>query len=588
MGWGPTRDTPSEAFRRDSRERWVSPSVSRFASPRRRRSRSRSRRVRAGAQTAPSACPAAPPVLTGPSAIQAGETYSVSWTNVLANTGAGERRELLPGRARPRRRVHVGDGLDVDAAFGAHVLRRARRRDRPVPPRLGAARRPPARRRPPSSRTSSPCPSRPSATRRRPSASSRASPENPPAFSTWVISWNTFGAGPGPGGGFTDLKFRIRRTSALEPDGREWVVDGGSASFTGPPGDYVFEVRAEAACGAVGPWSPPKKVTVGTVVSPSLVLVSEPAPIAFLAPLSGAKVGTSFTVRNAGTDTRHGDDDLRRLGLRPRTRAVHALARRDAAGHGHVALRDGPHAAREDRRRRLLRGDDAERADPVHARGRARGAARRVGRSGRGRRRERDGHHAQPREYGRDARTVRRVDPGALDLGRVAGRPRVGPAARPVRDAPRAARDRPGPAPGRDRDRGRRDRPLDGRVRHAPDASRDGRRPAHPPGRDGLGRGSGRRREDACPLRVVPERARREGRRPVRGGPLAHEHRRREPASRSRSSSTRSAVRATARRCAASTSSSDRARRAATATSSRRSSASTARSRSRSARRRRR
>ena len=129
-----------------------------------------------------------------------------------------------------------------------------------------------------------------------------ASPANPPAFSTWVVSWNTLGSGPGPGGGFTNLKFRIRRTSALEPNGTEWVVDGGAASFTGPPGDYVFEVRAEAPCGSVGPWSPPKRVTVGSVVKPALLLVSEPQPLVLVTPAAGVRPSTSFTVRNGGTE----------------------------------------------------------------------------------------------------------------------------------------------------------------------------------------------------------------------------------------------------------------------------------------------
>jgi hypothetical protein len=118
-----------------------------------------------------------------------------------------------------------------------------------------------------------------------------------------VISWNTLGAAPGPGGTYSNLTFRIRRTSALEPNGSEWVVTNGAASFSGPPGDYVFEVRAEAACGAIGPWSPPKKVTVGTVAKPSLVLVSEPQPLAQVVPAAGVKPATHFTVRNAGTAT---------------------------------------------------------------------------------------------------------------------------------------------------------------------------------------------------------------------------------------------------------------------------------------------
>src|ERR1019366_1577186 len=127
-------------------------------------------------------------------------------------------------------------------------------------------------------------------------------PLNPPAFSTWVVTWDTLGTGPGPGGGLTGLKFHIRRTSVFEPNGREWVVEGGAASFTGAPGDYVFQVRAEASCGSVGPWSPSLRVTVGDVLKPALLLVSEPAPIAALAPAAGFRMTTAFVVRNGGTE----------------------------------------------------------------------------------------------------------------------------------------------------------------------------------------------------------------------------------------------------------------------------------------------
>ncbi len=255
----------------------------------------------AGAQTPAGPCPAAAPVLTGPSAIQAGETYSASWTNVLGNAGAASAANYYQvERSLDAAFTTVTDTTATQrsaltfagAPAGATILYH----------RVWV-------------RSSSACPTASALVSNvlavpvktvcdAPASVGQltSSPESPPAFSTWVVSWNTFGAGPGPGGGFSDLRFRIRRTSALEPDGREWVVEGGSASFTGPPGDYVFEVRAEAACGAVGPWSPPKRVTVGTVARPSLVLVSEPAPIAALAPAAGARFATSFTVRNAGTE----------------------------------------------------------------------------------------------------------------------------------------------------------------------------------------------------------------------------------------------------------------------------------------------
>lgn len=247
---------------------------------------------------APGACAPSAPVLTGPATVQAGETYAVSWTNVLGVQVAASasnmyvvdraldaaftkvadstktQRSALTFSAPPAgattlyHRVTVATACASPAAVVSNVLAVAVNNVCATPPSVGQL---------------------------------AASPENPPAFSTWVVSWNTLGTGPGPGGSNASLTFRIRRTSALEPGGSEWVVPNGSASFSGPPGDYVFEVRAEAACGQVGPWSPPKKVTVGTVAQPSLVLVSEPAPLAQLVPAGNVRPATTFTVRNAGT-----------------------------------------------------------------------------------------------------------------------------------------------------------------------------------------------------------------------------------------------------------------------------------------------
>ncbi len=251
----------------------------------------------AAAQTT-NACVPAAPGLTGPSSVQAGESYAVSWTNVLGDkvaTSATEgyvvqraldaaftqvtdttttQRTALTFASEPAgattlyHRVTVRTACVTPVAVVSNVLAVSVKTECDAPPSVGEL---------------------------------TVSPENPPAFTTWVVTWNTLGSGPGPGGGDFDLKFRIRRTSALEPAGHEWVVETGAASFTGPPGDYVFEVRAEADCGAVGPWSPPKRITVGNVERPSLVLVSEPAPLARLVPEPGQRPATSFTIRNVGT-----------------------------------------------------------------------------------------------------------------------------------------------------------------------------------------------------------------------------------------------------------------------------------------------
>ena len=244
------------------------------------------------------ACTVAAPVLTGPSVVQAGEAYSLSWTNVLTDPTASnadyyvvERAldpafssgldqtvttrsaiTLPPGAASARvlyHRIRVNSSCPTFVAIISNTAAVQVKSDCDVPPSVGEL---------------------------------GANPPNPPAFSTWVVTWNTVGSGPGPGGGPTGLRFRIRRTSAFEPGGREWVVEGGAASFTGAPGDYVFQVRAEASCGSAGPWSPALRVTVGNVLKPALLLVSEPAPIVALVPAAGSRLSTSFVLRNGGTD----------------------------------------------------------------------------------------------------------------------------------------------------------------------------------------------------------------------------------------------------------------------------------------------
>ncbi|MCM3875573.1 MAG: hypothetical protein NEA02_04055 [Thermoanaerobaculia bacterium] len=247
------------------------------------------------------ACPVPAPVLTGPAGVQAGESYSLSWTNVLtsptaqnadyyvversqdANFASGVDQTvtlrsaitLTPGAASARvlyHRIVVKSSCPTLslAAIVSNVVAVPVKTLCDAPLSVGEL---------------------------------HVDPSNPPAYSTWVVTWNTLGSGPGPGGGPTGLRFRIRRTSAFEPEGREWVVDGGVASFSGAPGDYVFQVRAEASCGALGPWSPSLRVTVGNVLKPALLLVSEPAPIAALVPAAGTRLTTSFVVRNGGTET---------------------------------------------------------------------------------------------------------------------------------------------------------------------------------------------------------------------------------------------------------------------------------------------
>ena len=245
-------------------------------------------------------CPVPAPVLTGPSGIQAGESYALSWTNVFTDPTASNVNYYVVERA-------------LDFAFSSSLDQITTQRSAiTLPPAPASAKilyhRIVVKSSCPTASTvaivsnvvaipvKGVCDVPPSV------GELGVNPPNPPAYSMWVVTWNMLGTGAGPGGGLTGLKFRIRRTSVFESDASEWVVEGGASSFTGAPGDYVFQVRAEASCGSIGPWSPSLRVTVGNVLTPALLLVSELAPIAVLVPAAGTRPTTSFVVRNGGTD----------------------------------------------------------------------------------------------------------------------------------------------------------------------------------------------------------------------------------------------------------------------------------------------
>lgn len=127
------------------------------------------------------------------------------------------------------------------------------------------------------------------------------SPAAPPAFTTYVVSWDTLTSGaPGPGGGAQGLRFRLRRTTSAG-DVNETLVDTGTAAFVDGPGEYVYQLRTENVCGEFSEWSSPARVVVGTSKTAALVLVSAPKP--FLVPVAeGSGASTSLVVRNAGSE----------------------------------------------------------------------------------------------------------------------------------------------------------------------------------------------------------------------------------------------------------------------------------------------
>lgn len=252
-----------------------------------------------GALAAPGPCPPDRPVLSGPSEVHRLEGYWITWTNVLSPRGSGQPDTFLiersedptfqtgverlqpttrttatwgpPGGA-PRTIYHrvavqsfcAGTSpVRVESAvLAVHVTDQCR-------PTIGLP--PPL-----------------------------ASPALPPANTTYIVSWDTLGAGePGPGGGAQGLRFRLRRTAG--GDVTESLNDAGAAAFTDPPGEYLYQVRTENICGDASPWSEPLRVVVGTTKTSALFLVSAPRPVLLPVDARG-EVRVAFVVRNAGSE----------------------------------------------------------------------------------------------------------------------------------------------------------------------------------------------------------------------------------------------------------------------------------------------
>lgn len=249
--------------------------------------------VAGSALPAAAACPPPKPTLTAPSSVRPGQSYSVSWTDVFAGRpGAGEyysvERSSSPAFSVVERFKSTGSALSLPAAPSGSVLLYHRVVVQTMcPPSAGAS---------VASTTVVVRISNECATPT-PLGEVSVSAENPPAYSAYVVSWDTGGCSqPGPGGCNTLLTYRLRRTT---PHGRqEMATSLDSATFADPPGEYVYEVRGEDPCGSAGPWSLPRRVVVGEVRS-ALALVVEPKPLLAVAPSSFAS--TSLVIRNTGT-----------------------------------------------------------------------------------------------------------------------------------------------------------------------------------------------------------------------------------------------------------------------------------------------
>ena len=251
--------------------------------------------LRAEAQA--TSCPPPRPVVSGPAVVNRYEGYSISWTNVLEERGAPpadifsvERSEdptfftgveryqttrtsstYGPPMGVPRTLYHrvvvlsyCGDGTGVRVESTTFAVQVTDQCASPI---------------------ELPAPV--------------VSPTSPPAYTTYVVSWDTLGAGqPGPGGGADGLRFRLRRTSAN--DVKETLNATGNAAFADGPGEYLYQVRTENVCSDASPWSKAARVVVGETKVAALVLVSAPDPVFVFA--GAVPATTAFTVRNAGSE----------------------------------------------------------------------------------------------------------------------------------------------------------------------------------------------------------------------------------------------------------------------------------------------
>jgi hypothetical protein len=242
-------------------------------------------------------CPLPKPVLAGPKAVWPGQTYSVSWTDVLGGAAGPNayvvERSFDPGFASGVQRITTGRTSTALAPVVLPIPAEAVLYHRvfvetPCPAQTAASVVSDVLAIP--VRTNCPTPGAPAAL--------RVAPPDPPAGTGYVVSWSAFSSGSEDEDDESeDVKYRLRRTAA---DGaKDWLTESFSASFVDSAGTYQYEVRAETPCGGVSPWTPAMEVVVGSP-PPELVLVAAPDPIVLVAGLSSASGATTFSVRNAG------------------------------------------------------------------------------------------------------------------------------------------------------------------------------------------------------------------------------------------------------------------------------------------------
>ena len=244
-------------------------------------------------------CPPARPVVSGPAVVNRLEGYSISWTNVLVNRTSAQPDVFLVERSEDplfsagveRLQPTTRTSATFEAPGGAprklyHRVGVQSWCSGSTPVRVDSS--------PLVIQVTDQC----SSPVQLPAPT--VSPAQPPAWTTYIVTWDTLGIGePGPGGAVDDLRFRLRRTGPK--DVKETLNDTGSAAFADEPGEYLYQVRTENICGDVSPWSDVARVVVGATKTSALVVVSTPRPLLVPASLLTPPAAT-FVVRNVGSE----------------------------------------------------------------------------------------------------------------------------------------------------------------------------------------------------------------------------------------------------------------------------------------------
>lgn len=239
-------------------------------------------------------CSPKAPDVSGPASIRPGQSYTLSWNDVMPERDPNTEfywveRSPKPDFSEPVEKFRTSRSAiqlpPVPAGVTAvyHRVNLA-----PVCPNLPSA---PAFSRVLDVRVTNDCPV-PEAVQQ-----VAVSPANPLAFTTYVLSWDSPYCGALSSCAY-GKRYRIRRVA---PTGtRDWVIYASATSLSDPPGDYSYQVRLEDTCGAAGPWSAPVPVKVQGVPV-SAAIVSEPRPILSIAP--NGRNQTTFAIRNTGTES---------------------------------------------------------------------------------------------------------------------------------------------------------------------------------------------------------------------------------------------------------------------------------------------